>query len=214
MKHNFIALAFVVAGGLLVAGCDITTPSQVQMQKIQIKESMKTEVMDAYRVDENRLSVLAASWQRNGEGPLNLLMTYTDGKKPEIERQARKYKKALIQNGVKPVSVDLIEVADMKQHGRVIVSYRSVHAQAPEHCQNLPGYHGAETLANANSYKFGCESQMAISKMIADPKDLMGRGGTPDGDSRRLGTIIEGHMSGTPNEAMEGISASTIGGGE
>lgn len=198
----------------ILAACNPTAPSQVQTGKIQVKEQMVAETLDARRVDAGRVNVIADNFIRNGRGSMTLTVSHASGDKAKTTAESRgeAYRKEMEKRGVSGISVVTVPVADAQYADRVIVTYKALTAEKPEGCRKIPGYQGAESLDDGiKQYQFGCEIQTNISKMISDPSDLLGKAGTPDGDSRRNGTIIEPYRAGTPNQKIQGMQASRVG---
>ena len=66
----------LVFSALLLAGCEMSTPSQVEVRQIELRNSVKTEKLDAARPDATRAATLGASYLRNGSGPASLVVSY------------------------------------------------------------------------------------------------------------------------------------------
>jgi pilus biogenesis lipoprotein CpaD len=201
---------------LALSACDTSSPSQLQTGKMRVTNRMVAETLDARRVDPARIAVIADDYMRRGKGDMTVTVSYLAGDDymaVAADKQGRSYRDAFARRGVSGVSVVTAPTSDRRFTGQVVVTYRALTALQAKDCTRLPGYQGAETVPEMDHYKIGCEMQAAMSKMVADPSDLLGKAGTQDGDSRRNGTIIEKHNAGTPNERMQGFQASQVGGG-
>jgi type IV pilus biogenesis protein CpaD/CtpE len=128
-------------------------------------------------------------------------------------RQAEAYQKAFLSEGVKDVKADLVPVATAEQTKVAVVSYGALAALPPEDCRRMIGYNGADTRTSMNRYAMGCEMKTTMSKMIAQPGDLLGRGGIAPDDSSRQGVIVQDYKDGVQNEKLDGAQASQVGGG-
>ncbi|MCE9508442.1 MAG: CpaD family pilus assembly protein [Alphaproteobacteria bacterium] len=214
--HRLISLAGALVAGLALSACDVTTPSQMMTQKIRIKDHIVTQTLDAGRIDPARLNVIADDFtQKASNRKMALTVSYLagDAKREGVARkQGNAYKKAFEQRGVAGISVATVPLADKQYAGKVVVTYKVQAALAPKDCKNIPGYQGADDLDAADQYQFGCNMKTAVSRMIADPSDLLGKGGTQDNDSRRSGAVVETYKSGKPNQPMKGFQASQVGG--
>ncbi len=207
-------LLLVATSVLLLTACDMSLPSQVNVRQIQVKETMRAEKLDAFHMDPARVNIIADHYLRNGRGPMRMTMAYQAGeplKEIEMQKQARLYQKAFEQKGVSNIVVDYVPMADAAYVGTAVVSYPALTALPPKDCGRLTGYQGVGNLDDMKQYKVGCDTQAAMSRMIARPADLMGTAGTPDGDSRRQGGVVEKYKTGEPNERIDGINASDIG---
>jgi type IV pilus biogenesis protein CpaD/CtpE len=215
--HRLISLAGALVAGLALSACDVTTPSQVTTQKIRIKDHIVTQTLDAGRIDPARLNVIADDFTRKASnGKMTLTVSYLSGdvRREGVARsQGNAYKKAFEQRGVSGVSVATVPIADKQYAGKVVVMYKAQSALAPKDCKNITGYQGADDMDAADQYQFGCNTKTAVSRMIADPSDLMGKGGTQNDDSRRSGAVVETYKSGKPNQPMKGFQASQVGAG-
>ena len=211
---KWIFFVGALAGVLSLSACESTTPSLLQTGKIRLKDQMVAETLDAKRVDPLRIHVIADHYLRNGKGKMNLMVSWLSGdvgREAAAQKQGSTWKYAFEQNGVNDISVDTVAIDDRKFADKIVITYRSLVAMAPKGCGRLPGYQGAETVETMDKYQVGCETQAAISRMIVDPSDLMGKSGAQDNDSRRSGALVEPYRVGTPNQPMKGYQASTIG---
>ena len=193
----------------------MTTPSLVSVSDIRINETMATATLDAEQVDTTQVNIVADSYLRRGRGQLTMTMPYVAGnrqKEADRKKRAGQFAEAFRQYGVTGLTVDYVEVDTPEQARYAVISYPALEALPPEGCGRLPGYQGAETLKDIDNYRIGCEMKAAMSAQISNPSDLMGTAGTPNGYSSREGVVVNGYMTGTPNEPIEGYSASAVGG--
>jgi type IV pilus biogenesis protein CpaD/CtpE len=199
---------------LFLSACEVTTPSQVQTGKIRIKDQMIAEMLDAHQVNPGRVKAIANNFVQNGKGGMVLTVSWLAGEHTRevfAEKQGKSFKKAFEQEGAANISVVTVPVTDKKYADKVVVTYKALTAMAPKDCNSMPGNLGGEAIDAIDEYRFGCDTRIAISKMIADPSDLMGKNGTQNSDSRRSATIIEKYQAGTPYEKTIGTNASTVG---
>lgn len=209
-----VSAVIAVSCALMLAACDVSTPSDVGVGRIRLDETVRTEVLDAAAVDPARVNIIADDFQRNGQGLLRAVISY-DAASPlnaiSAEKQGKMMKKSFAHRGVSDLDISYVAVTDNADAGKAVLSYSVVTALPPGECTvPMPGSAGTEKLENALDYKIGCETKVAISKMIAEPRDLEGRTGTPDGDSRRQGAVSEKYRSGKPNEPIKGLSSSEV----
>lgn len=204
----------VLLSAMMLTGCDVSTPSQFHLGKIQLKEGAKTATLNAVNPDPRDLDTIAAQYSRNHQGQLNLTLGYMQNRPQEeiaVRHQGDLLKKYFAERKIVDVAVHYVPIDDATYLGKAIVHYTALNAAADDACTTLPGSTGGAALADMDRYKIGCETQGAISQMIVDPADLMGRAGVPDGDSRRQGAAVEKYKSGTPNQKLDSINASSVG---
>ena len=213
MKKTLL-LAFCL---MALGACDVSTPSQIGIGQIRLQESVRTEVVDVHAVDLARVNILSDDYQRNGEGGMRLIVSYLNNGRDALvtaQKQGEAYRKAFAHRGVSSLDISYVATSVQEEAGVGLVSYTVLAALPPEKCKiPIPGSQGSETVDNAMAYEIGCENQAALSRMISQPRDLEGRGGTPDGDSRRQSEVVEKYRSGEPNEKIEGFNASEIAAG-
>ncbi len=202
---------------LLLTGCDMTTPSQLETAQIRLGEEIKTVRIDPTQFDAATVDSIARDHSLNGRGPVAVVVPYRSGSpmdEMDAKRQGKIWVQALQRKGIKNVTADYVGVEDKRLLNTAVISYPALSALPPEGCRRLTGYNGADSLEDVHGYRIGCETNTAFSKMIVDPQDLMGRAsGSGQSEARRQGGLVEGHMSGTPNERIQGGTASAIGGG-
>lgn len=210
-RVNFSACLAIV---LLLSACSMATPSQVKTGAIRIDDRMKTVSIDPAALTADQAGVIADDYHRNGRGKMAVVVSYVRANpaaRLKAERQSVKIAQAFASKGVRDMKVNMVAVNSANHAEQAVVSYMAVTALPGKNCTRMPGYQGSDTLDNSMEYAYGCETQMAISKMIVNPEDLLGRDGTPDGESRRHGTIVEKYKSGTQNGPLAGqINASDV----
>lgn len=202
---------FCFCAMIMLAGCDITMPSQVETGQIRVTEQQTTEALPAAYVDTGAVTRIANDYKRNGQGPISVLVSYVDDTPAgQAHHQAGQYKRAFAAQGV-TVRTDIAAVPKTTPL-RAIVSYQAMAALPPEGCNRMAGYQGAEGLYEMKDYGIGCETKTAISRMIATPDDLLGKESGAGTESRRAGNTTEKYKNGTPNTKIEGIRSSDVGG--
>lgn len=213
--HRLVSLSGTLLFVLVLAACEVSTPSRVHIGKIIIQDQMVAEAVTARPLDQGRINVLSDNFMRRGKGQIVLNVPYLSEdavSKEMAERASDSYKTAFEKRGISRVSVVMVPVAEGKYTDKIVVTYNSLAAVPSKDCHDFPGRQGADDMEAVNQYQFGCGVQTGLSKMIANPSDLMGHGGIQNNDSRRSGTVIETYKAGTPNSQMKGYSASGVGG--
>lgn len=209
------ALCALLAAALPVGACSMYTPTQVKTGEIVVADVMTTHTLSAERFDATNVNIMAQDYQHNGRSRPRLVVPYLkkhgSANRAAAMRLGQQYKNAFAQYGLTDMTVDYAETADREAARHAVLAYTSVVAQAPRDCKRLPGAQGTASLEQIEGYKIGCETRTMLSKMIANPEDLMGSAGSPDGVARRQGPVTEGYMSGRTNPPLTGLNASTTG---
>ncbi len=209
------ALSALLLAMMPVAGCSMYTPSQVKTGEIVVADVMKTSTLSAEKFDATDVNIAANDYMQNGRSGARLVVPYLrkhgNANRAAAMQLGQQYKNAFAKYGMDDVKVDYTETADREGARHAVLAYTAVVAQAPRDCTRLPGAQGTASLPQIEDYKIGCETRTMLSKMIANPEDLMGNAGAPDGVSRRNGPMTEGYMSGRSNPPLTGLNASTTG---
>jgi type IV pilus biogenesis protein CpaD/CtpE len=215
MHLRILSLFSAAALCLGLSACDVSMPSQLETGHMRLAEETRSIRLDAERPDVAVAHRIVEEFRENGRGDIRLVMPYRGGD-PLSETRARhsggQWQAAFAKAGTAALKIDYVDVADPALLGQAVVSYRVLAALPPANCgQRLTGHQGGDTLEDMHSYRIGCETRMAISKMIVNAEDLKGRDGSAEGDSRRQGTVAERYMSGERMETLQTTSASSIG---
>jgi type IV pilus biogenesis protein CpaD/CtpE len=204
-----IKASLFLAGLLLLTGCnqtlDVSMPSRMKTGQIQLKDVMKTATLNPLVVDADAVNIIAGDYERNGDGPVRLVVPYAPGNplnRVAAEAQGTRYHDAFGKYGI-PVLVSYAANGD--RGAQAVVSYMALAAEPPRNCAPMPEYLGA-TTNEAGRTDFGCETRTVQSKMISRPSDLAGTAGTPDDDGKRHGNITDRYRNGAPNPTLTGLS--------
>lgn len=208
-KTAFMFLALPLA----VAGCDITTPSQLKTGQMRIQQDMKTEAFAMSGPSAADVKRIVADYKMNGTGTVDAIVSYR-GPDPAAEAAARSVAASTVKK-FKDHGIDLrsstVAVGEDAAADKVVISYSASVARAASNCGRMTGYQGGDTIEGMKQYDIGCESQSAISQMLVRPDDLMGGNSEAGGYARRAGSMAEPYASGKKNDKIQGINASTVG---
>ncbi len=213
MKNRLFGLPIVLLA--LLAGCNMTTPSELRTGSMIVKDDVVTQSMSIDDMGRERMVLLARDYHNRARGPLSLTVAYPSGDAAEKQRMQSKVQRAvksLKKENVKSVNVEYVGVEDKEATGRVVATFPALVAVAPDNCRPMPGMQGGESWEETNDYQFSCETKDVMSRMIAHPEDLLGVDGSKGGTARRTGTVVESYQDGVPNESFLGTAtASEIG---
>lgn len=208
------SMAFCLSLLIGLGACTMTTPSQVEVDRLTIKEGYTTSTVMRDEINMAYWGTVADDYGRNSQGPLNIYVAYPSGvmgANVVADRLSKEYKAALVGRGLHAVNSYIVPIENLDESNRVIISFKSLKADVPEDCPSMTGRYGSETLYDAREYKIGCENMRYTAKMVSDPADLLGRSITRDADSRRAGKLVERYRIGEEFEALESSSTSDVG---
>ncbi|MCF8495112.1 MAG: CpaD family pilus assembly protein [Alphaproteobacteria bacterium] len=212
-KPRRIIIPFILcAVGLASSSCDMNHPTYVHPQRAQVDQGRFHEEISLSEVDRTYARNLGTVYDRSGEGPVNVTVTYDQFSQFNTPIKARtelgRIQTLLKEAGIPQIEGSILPVYNSGEDSQLLVSFKSYKALPPEDCTVLPGLEDRNVEANPE-YRLGCTVETLQAKQIARPRDLLGRdqrGATTDG--RRGGNIIETYRSGVPNESLGGEKAS------
>lgn len=216
MLYPCLAIALLGVSAIGMSACEFNEPTQVNTSRVELREESFSKVYKKGEVEEGEIKMIAHHYYRYGAGDMNLTVTYNPRSKTntamEATREGAKIANALRINGVKNVAVDVLPVSGQKSSD-VLVSYPMMVAQAPSGCDDMPGWKDGPMVDHKETakYRYGCTIEKQLAKQISRPRDLMGRSGyTTSTDGRRQQNVLSqgGYYSGTPNEPLDGETAS------
>jgi type IV pilus biogenesis protein CpaD/CtpE len=208
------ALAVAAVALMALSACDVTTPSQLKTGQMQLADIMKTAELDPRQVNSERVGIIAGDYTRNNEGPMRLVVPFQPGNplnEVAAEAEGKAYAQAFAHFGVK--RLDVATAASADPNARAVVSYMALKALPPRNCLPSSSMFGADTFENTRDYEMGCSMYMSEAHMIGRPADLMGVGGNPEDEAKRVGTIVDHYRSGVTNPPLSGLNASGVGTG-
>ncbi len=212
-KRRFFQSTALVLGVLLVGGCDMQAPSHVSSKKVQVHQTDYFTNVAASDIDDQYVSALAYHFDKYGDAPLKLTVTYDPQNYRNTAMKASQTGSMLMsslhEKGIQDVMVDILPIKGLGDEQRVVVSYDAYSAHAPDDCTTMPGIDGGRELEIDPDYRLGCSIQTMMAKQISRPKDLMGQENTDTmTDGRASANIIELYRTGAQNEPLDGESAS------
>jgi len=212
MKHLLNAgLAFL---SFTITGCskDLYEPPVLNESKIQVKEEAFLQDVAMSEVNAEFIAALAHHHNKHGGSTMDLLVTYDPRSYRNTAMNATNsvadIAAELREHGVTNVKAGVMPIKSQGDEARLLVSYDSLTAHAPEGCDyEMPGMNGAP-LEHDEKYKYGCGIDTLLARQIAKPGDLLGRGQQDDTtDGRAAANIVELYRTGAQNEPLEGESA-------
>ena len=201
----------IIALCMLLTGCDLSEPTKVSQNRIQVEEELFTDTVSVADFNEAAVNGLAQHYRKHGDGPVNLTVTYdpkaVSGGAMKASETASSLSKDLRDAGVQNVVSGILPVMQSGNDMNVMVSYTAYNALAPKDCTTMAGFEGSEVNVE-EEYKLGCTVDTVFARQIARPKDLRGQSSSdPITDGRRSANTIETYRTGIPNEPLGGESA-------
>jgi pilus assembly protein CpaD len=212
---KMLTLAGALFAVSLASGCSMHEETKLTQNKVQVKQENFTEEIPTRLLDQGTLSGLVARYERHGDGPVQLSVTYDPGSRTntamkagdEAGRIVRALKAEGLQADIRP---EILPVRGQGEDSVTLVSYASYDALAPKDCEMLlAGYDPGTKVEADEAYKLGCTIDTLFARQVARPKDLMGQGqDNRTTEGRRAANIGDFYRSGQPNEPLKGQSAS------
>ena len=209
---SFFTMAVLVLSGIGLSGCEMYAPGNLSTEKIQVQQDSFFSNIPANQVDDLYISGLARHYNKHGDQPMKITVTYDPKNYRNSAMKANQRGLSIVRRlrakGVRDIKMDILPVTGQGDVSRVLVSYDSYTALAPEGCTTMPGVEDKE-IEPDKEYKLGCTIDTLLAKQVARPKDLAGRANedtTTDG--RSATNIVDVYRSGAKNEKLDGESAS------
>lgn len=207
---RFVFVLSALSAGLLTSACDMRSRDHFSTNKVQLQEDKLVQQIAVEDLDAGMVAGLANHYNRYGDGPLSLTLTYDPKSKTMTAMKAGdalgEIVTGLRENGVRDIQTNLLPV-NSTESAQVIVSYMTYNALAPKDCEVMPGIQGREINAEED-YKLGCTVDTLFARQIARPKDLKGQDTDSLSDGRRAANKVEAYRTGVNNEPLGGESAS------
>lgn len=214
MKKVLTFTTTILMSGLILQGCEQIVHSETKLShsKLQVEEEAVFEDMTVDQMDANYVAALSQHYSRQGDGGVDLSVTYDPKSKTNTAMHASNHIARISgefrKNGISDVNTTILPVKGSGTVSRALVSYSTYAVKAPDDCTMLPGYEDRNVDVD-DDYKLGCTRDTLFAKQIADPKDLTGRPDTStSSDGRRAANIVDRYRTGVPNEELGGESAS------
>jgi len=216
MRLNVTGMSLLVLGAalLILPACSVHEPHGLYDTRLQAVKGFEEDLLPLSALDSRAVRLRANHYEKFGNGPMLLTVTFNPHSKIITASSARKHLQTLEQRfereGVRDIKSDLLAVNDNLDEARVMISYATVRAEQPKGCEErMPGLHDTNVESNA-AYKFGCGTDTIFARQIAKPRHLIGNddGADTTSEGRRAANIVETYRSGAPNVPLDGESAS------
>lgn len=211
MKYSMMILSGCAA--LALSACDMQSESRISYSPIQVVRGQYNETVLASGVDRGTAQAVADHYERHGNGPVDITITYGSGKKESSAMsEARRIAELLRSEGVNDIEMDVLPLADPDAPTQAMISYNQVTAHPPVDC----GVHPADSrkdLAGSNdgrfeTYRFGCGIDTYMAQQVARPRDLLGSTRDDPASADRYGSILKDYRDGKDRKDLKGQTAS------
>lgn len=220
MFRIILALSAVV----MLSGCTSLVTSDTWVNKsgrAQVVEDQFTDTFETAKINGGMLHAISTYYDRYGNGTMNVVVSYDPQSRlnslPRAEKSLVAIQSALARNGIRDVKGALSPMNGSGDVSTTLVSFPAITASAPVGCGMMPGYKDpSEDIPNDTNidptYGYGCTIETLLSKQIARPSDLMGRGGfETNGDGRRAERVLStrGYYGDKENTKLDGENATS-----
>ncbi len=211
LKQKTVTYIAVLLSVFIASACDLHEPGNFTEAKIQIQEERFSEQLPLAEANEAFLSGLAGHYDRYGDGPVYLSVTYDPKSKTSTamaaSTESARISQSLGKKGLNNVQAGIIPVQGQGEDAQLLVTYNGYTAQEPD-CKTMPGMD--DTVSDTDEeYKLGCGVETMFARQVSRPKDLLGREQTEETtDGRRASNVPAAYRAGVRNERLEGESAS------
>ena len=213
--HNGFRLLLVALMAPFLMACDsiIHEETKLSQNRIQVQKERVVEEIPVRLLDNNVVAGMATHYERHGDGPLELTVTYDPKSRSngamKANNEAARIVKALRRNGVRNVQPGILPVNNPGAESVALITYTSYNALPPKGCdKKMAGFEDGWIEAEED-YRLGCTIDTVFARQIARPKDLKGQGQNDrTTDGRSATNIVDVYRSGAMNEALEAESAS------
>jgi len=183
----------MIAVSMAVIGCTQTSPSMMNTAKVEIVHETAMDQIPLSAVNEGYLNHLAAQYERYGEGPVDISVTYDPSSRSftagKAVREAERIAASLKKKGVRNIVAGTLPVN--AEAPVLMATFDTIHAQAPSDCDPMPGLENNLTGREIGDYRFGCGVESMMAQQIYRPSDLKGNVMTDPVDGRRTANVIE-----------------------
>lgn len=213
-KSRFFSLLITGLIGLAaLAGCSLYQEGTLTETRVQVVEEKFAEQVPLTEATDQYIAGLSRHYEKHGDGPLNLTVTYDPHSKSSTAMTASNESARLVRglrsHGIRDIEAGILPVRGQGDEAQVVVSYLSYTAKPPKDCGTIAGFENTDIGNVEEDYRMGCTVETVFSRQIARPKDLLGRGRVdPNSSGRKAANIGEIYRSGVGNEPLEGLSAS------
>lgn len=208
--YSLYSGVLALSAAVLLAGCSLEAPTKMSQERVQVEHERFVEDSALDDVDAEKISVLAQHYDRHGEGPMELTVTYDPKSKSATAMKATNHVSKLVdalrKEGVSNVDANILPIKDSKV-SKVLIAYDGYNALAPKNCELMAGLEDRNVEADED-YKLGCSLDTLFAQQLVRPKDLKGQGASNAySDGRRASNLTESYRSGALNPDLKGKTA-------
>src|SRR5688572_7926413 len=146
MKTKFLDIMFVFMGvAVLISlcSCEMYQAPYTSPNRMQVVEGDFFEQVAVAQASESYLQEIAAGYERHGNGPMDVTVTYDPSSKSNTAMRAgnaaSRIGNTLHRNGVHDVNVSTMPVHAQGNASDVLIAYNSYVAQGPKDCRDMAG---------------------------------------------------------------------------
>jgi pilus biogenesis lipoprotein CpaD len=216
MKKTFLPVVALMGGvAVLLAACQMTTPSMISTAPITVEEKQNSVMLPIDDLTPAAISELSKDYRRDGQGAVEVIVLYPAGGSEVLaENEAGRIAATLRDAGIGQVTPSSLPIDDMRKAGQVIVRYTQLVAHAPAGCDTHPADSRGQILGSDDgyfpNYRFGCGIDSYIAGQVARPSDLLGDDDIAPAEASRPTAQGKEFRDGKPVKDLKGTNASEL----
>ncbi|MCB9983489.1 MAG: hypothetical protein H6861_07455 [Rhodospirillales bacterium] len=198
----------MIALAMVLSGC-LSEPTQLNQNRLQVQEETFSDTLPASELSGAAVQGLAKHYDKHGDGPVALTVTY-DPKSKSANAMHASDEAARIVNEMRNAGIRDVDANILPVNGsggmNAMISYTAYNALAPKDCGAISGFDDLDVKVDED-YRLGCTTETLFARQVR-PKDLKGQGVTDmTTDGRRMSNTVEVYRMGVPNEPLGGESS-------
>ncbi len=214
ISPTFMA-GFALLSTLGLMGCEMTSPSRVNISPITVEEHRQEKFLSIESVTPDLIQDLAEHYSQYGKGPISVLVLYPAGGAENMaQKNANHIANMLREAGLPIVQTETMPVSDPLKSGHVRIEYISLKAHAPKGCSPHPADSRPDVRASEDGlfpdYRFGCGVDSYIAGQVARPADLLGKSDIDAAAGERGSAQLKDYREGKPFKELKGLNASEL----
>lgn len=178
-----------------------TNLSPAPMRIVESRHIVKKPLSQVTQAD---LQEAARIYDRNGAGPMYLVVAYKEqGKGHMLDGKAGNIVSGLQSSGVNSKDIVSSIVPLETDQPVMLIAFDTLEARGPKGCTETPSLDRLPGTTEDYDYKLGCGVNNLMAKQIANPRDLngvAGLGGSNDGE--RAANVVRTYRTGEANDFL------------
>lgn len=202
-KYYFTGMLIIAA--IALSGCSFDSPTFYSQKKVEVSEEVRHIEAETTQLDKATLSAIATDYLEQGDGPLDIVVTYNPSARGNsammASDNAARISQTLGHMNVNNVNIEILPIHHASV-SKTLISYTAYTAHAPQGCTDFAMIDDS-AHENFRPYELGCSTETYLARQIARPQDLLGRDGDEGvEDGRKRANVVEAYKSRVQNETL------------